>query len=78
MQTLVILTQYKENYGAPDWDGKGECPRYWKFKGGSTYFVTNLTSEQINKIANGGIPHYLKLIYISRDHLKSIFWIGRS
>ena len=55
MQTLVIQTQYKENYGAHDWDGKGECPQYWKFKGGSTYFVTNLTSEQPIKIANGGI-----------------------
>lgn len=34
---LVIETQHKENYGAHDWDGKGECPQYWKFKGGSTY-----------------------------------------
>ena len=36
---LVIHTQFKENYGAHDWDGKGECPQYWKFKGGSTYVV---------------------------------------
>ena len=36
---LVIHTQFKENYGAYDWDGKGECPQYWKFKGGSTYVV---------------------------------------
>ena len=26
MQTLVIQTQVKENYGVHDWDGKGECP----------------------------------------------------
>ena len=26
---LVIQTQYKENYGYHDWDGKGECPQYW-------------------------------------------------
>ena len=78
MQTLVIQTQYKENYGAHDWDGKGECPQYWKFKGGSTYFVTNLTSEQITKIANGGIPTLSKLIQsISPIIAKSIFWIGR-
>jgi hypothetical protein len=28
-----------ENYGAHDWDGVGECPSYWKFKGGSDYFL---------------------------------------
>lgn len=36
---VVIYTQYCENYGAHDWDGKGECPQYWKFKGGSCYVV---------------------------------------
>ena len=36
---LVIRTQYCENYGAHDWDGEGECPQYWKFKGGSEYFI---------------------------------------
>lgn len=41
MKKLVIYTQYKENYGAHDWDGKGECPQYWKFKGGDTYVLPN-------------------------------------
>jgi hypothetical protein len=27
-----------ENYGAHDWDGEGECPQRWKFKGGEDYF----------------------------------------
>ena len=36
---LVILTQFKENYGAHDWDGTGECPQGWKFKGGDTYII---------------------------------------
>jgi hypothetical protein len=35
---LHITTQYMENYGAHDWDGVGECPQYWKFKGGEDYF----------------------------------------
>jgi hypothetical protein len=35
---LHITTQYMENYGAHDWDGSGECPQYWKFKGGEDYF----------------------------------------
>ena len=67
MQTLVIHTQYRENYGAHDWDGKGECPQYWKFKGGSTYFVTDLTTNQINKIASEGIPTLSTLIEYSNE-----------
>jgi hypothetical protein len=34
---LLITTQTQENYGAHDWDGTGECPSYWKFKGGQDY-----------------------------------------
>ena len=36
---LHITTQYMENYGAHDWDGQGECPQRWKFKGGEDYFM---------------------------------------
>ncbi len=36
---LFIVTQYRENYGAHSWDGKGACPQYWKNKGGITRFV---------------------------------------
>lgn len=35
---LHITCQYMENYGAHDWDGTGECPQYWKMKGGEDYF----------------------------------------
>lgn len=41
MAKLLIQTQVQENYGAHDWDGKGSCPQYWKFKGGSEYVVKN-------------------------------------
>jgi hypothetical protein len=34
---IVISTQVHENYGAHDWDGKGQCPQYWKAKGGYEY-----------------------------------------
>jgi hypothetical protein len=34
---LLITTQVQENYGAHDWDGEGQCPQYWKFKGGQDY-----------------------------------------
>ena len=36
---LFIHTQVRENYGAHGWDGTGECPQYWKSKGGETYKV---------------------------------------
>ena len=39
MSKLLISTQIHENYGAHDWDGTGECPQYWKAKGGSDYVV---------------------------------------
>tara|TARA_B100001057_G_scaffold487097_1_gene569285 strand:+ start:1577 stop:2095 length:519 start_codon:yes stop_codon:yes gene_type:complete len=68
MQTLVIQTQYRENYAAHNEDYvHGVSESYWKFKGGSTYFVTDLTSEQINKIAQKGIPTLTKLIEYSNE-----------
>jgi hypothetical protein len=39
MAKLLITTQVYENYGAHDWDGVGECPQYWKAKGGCDYVV---------------------------------------
>jgi hypothetical protein len=50
---LHIFTQYQENYGAHDWDGTGQCPQYWKFKGGQDYFVpmgSSVNSESITSI----------------------------
>ena len=41
---LLISTQVYENYGAHDWDGEGECPQYWKAKGGNDYVVKNFTN----------------------------------
>jgi hypothetical protein len=41
MSKLLITTQFYENYGAHDWDGTGECPQYWKAKGGNDYVVKN-------------------------------------
>jgi hypothetical protein len=40
---LHIWTQDIENYGAHDWDGVGECPQYWKAKGGNDYVIRNIT-----------------------------------
>lgn len=48
---LNITTQIEENYGAHDWDGVGECPQYWKFKGGNDYMVKGInTDEQATQV----------------------------
>ena len=45
MTKLLITTQVYENYGAHDWDGVGECPSYWKAKGGSDYVVKQFKGD---------------------------------
>ena len=59
---IVIQTQVRENYGAHDWDGKGTCPQRWKYKGGNTYVVRDLTQAQVDKIVKLGIPTITALI----------------
>jgi hypothetical protein len=63
MQTLVINTQYRENYAAHN-EGyeHGVDEAHWKYKGGGTYFVTDLTTANINSIVANGIPTLTKLI----------------
>ena len=46
---LVIVTQFRENYAAHDWDGIGECPQGWKNKGGEI-FVMDIDPNEINSI----------------------------
>ena len=45
MAKLLITTQYMENYGAHDWDGTGECPQYWKSKGGNDYVIKKFKGD---------------------------------
>jgi hypothetical protein len=59
---LHITTQVYENYGAHDWDGKGECPQYWKAKGGSDYVVKNF---------KGGDDAAVKAIFCLRTQIES-------
>ena len=38
MKTLLQITaQVHENYGTHNWNGEGECPEYWKPKGGQMF-----------------------------------------
>lgn len=63
---IVIGTQYMENYGAHDWDEEGECPQRWKYKGGSTYVVRNLSPEQVMNVND--IPTLVDLIEYSNNY----------
>jgi len=42
---VVVSTQVWENYGAHDWDGEGECPQYWKAKGGRDIVLATFRTE---------------------------------
>lgn len=52
MSKIVIYTQYRENYWAHRWDGEGECPQYWKSKGGHIYLIPNLDREKAELISD--------------------------
>lgn len=54
---IAIWTQYSENYGAHDWDGEGQCPQYWKNKGGSCYVIENVeASVNVQEIVDSILP----------------------
>ena len=63
MSKLVINTQYRENYAAHNEDFvPGVSADHWKFKGGSTYVVENITPPQARNIEMDGIPTLTALI----------------
>lgn len=50
---IVIQTQYMENYGAHAWDGQGQCPQYWKAKGGCEYVIHITLARAVELGASG-------------------------
>jgi hypothetical protein len=76
LMKLVIWTQYQENYGSHDWDGEGNCPQYWKNKGGEVFVVENLTDAQVARIESQGIPTLSGLFNQSNDFCR--VWITAS
>ena len=52
MAKMILTTQVYENYGAHDWDGEGECPQYWKAKGGNDFVVLNVDINRAMEIAD--------------------------
>jgi hypothetical protein len=67
---VVIDTQFMENYGAHDWDGQGECPQYWKMKGGSSYKVRNVPSDaDIKAVVDLVAPEFVHDDIGSREYI---------
>lgn len=52
---LILHTQVHENYSAHDWDGTGECPQYWKAKGGEDYEVKGLVDLSCEAQSNSNL-----------------------
>ena len=65
---LLITTQVYENYGAHDWDGVGECPSYWKAKGGSDYVIKKFGGDAAD--ATLAVMAARKLIEEDNDHFR--------
>tara|TARA_B110000196_G_C21128176_1_gene657002 strand:+ start:841 stop:1284 length:444 start_codon:yes stop_codon:yes gene_type:complete len=42
--SVNVQTQIRENYGAHEWDGKGDCPQMWKNKGGNDFLLKGAPS----------------------------------
>ena len=64
---LVIQTQCKENYSTHDADWTPSENDRWKFKGGSTYVVENLSAKSIASIEANGIPALTQKIETHND-----------
>jgi len=59
MAMLVISTQMYENYGAHAWNGEGECPQYWKAKGGNDHKVLNIdVNSDLEKIVEAAKVYF--------------------
>lgn len=72
---IVVVTQYCENYAFPDWDGEGECPDGWKYKGGSTYVLQNVKvteacdRDQLMKLVNDFTDHIVYANPASQEYV---------
>jgi hypothetical protein len=67
---LLITTQIQENYGAHDWDGKGECPSYWKFKGGNDYKYALGTAVRNSEALAELVEYFRSRIEESNDYFR--------
>lgn len=78
---LILSTQYRENYGAHDWDGLGECPQYWKNKGGYEYVAAEMSDEAFNALSPEAVAKLFEdaeaKVNVSNDYVQE-YVIDRS
>jgi hypothetical protein len=65
---IAIYTQFRENYGTAS-------EPYWKFKGGDTYVVPDLTPAQAELVKERGIPTLTALIE-NRNPMSEEYVVG--
>ena len=68
----VLKTPQRKLCGPHEGYRHGVDEAHWKFKGGSTYFVTDLTDANINSIVANGIPTLTNSLKTKTRLLKSI------
>ena len=73
---LIITLQVCENYGAHDWDGKGECPQYWKNKGGVDVEVASLPALDITRAGTEALVEVARKELGRKDDYFEEFYIG--
>jgi len=67
---LVITTQVYENYGAHDWDGKGECPDVVKnFRGKDVTMAVMALREKIEEDSVYFREHIIDFNIVADDYL---------
>ena len=57
LYTTAYVAEYQvyENYGAHDWDGTGECPNYWKAKGGSEKLLATVPAQDADVVDHSAL-----------------------
>jgi|APGre2960657423_1045063.scaffolds.fasta_scaffold00137_22 hypothetical protein len=71
MAKIHLVTQYSENYGAHDWSGNGDCPQYWKFKGGEDYFFPLPAGYPLGRVAELVTQDLMPRVEWNSDHSRS-------
>lgn len=71
---LVVGFSYQENYGAHDWDGKGECPQYWKSKGGIDVIVDLGAAWCIRSSAQDTVDKIVSEQQLTNDEYSTMFY----
>jgi len=78
MAMLVIQTQVYENYAAHAWEGEGECPQYWKPKGGSEYKVPGVDlNADLTALVDTLRPQVEADDYLSQFERDQLKWDGK-